>query len=105
MSIHKIRAYSKKNKNKTKNKNKKSEVDKLIYFAIIIGPLLTIPQVYSIWILQEKGVSIISWVAYLVATSIWLWYGLKHKDLAIITAQVAWVALEVIIIIGLLRIN
>lgn len=83
---------------------KKSEIDRLIYFAVIIGPVLTLPQVYSIWIQGEKGVSIITWSAYLVSSVIWLIYGIKHKDMPIITVETMWIILEILIIVGVARI-
>ncbi len=97
MATHSVKRYSK------KPKKQKSEIDKLVYFAVVIGPLLTLPQVYSIWIERNKGVSIISWFAYLIASLIWLVYGLRHKDKPIIAVEVAWIVLELLIIIGLLR--
>lgn len=97
MATHSVRSYSK------KRRKSKSEIDRLVYFAVIIGPVLTLPQVYSIWFDGNKGVSIVSWVAYLVASAIWLIYGLYHKDKPIIVVEVAWIVLEVLIIVGLLR--
>lgn len=80
------------------------KIDKIIYIAVVIGPLLTLPQIYSIWVQGEGGVSIISWVAYLIAAIIWLLYGVAHKDKPIIVVEAIWVLLDVLIIIGLLRI-
>jgi len=102
MATHSVHRHIKRKK---KIPKKKSEIDRLIYFAVVIGPLLTLPQVYSIWVQGQKGVSIISWVAYLIASVIWLIYGIKHKDKPIITVEVAWIILEILIIIGVTRIT
>ena len=76
-------------------------IDRWVYVAIIIGPLFTIPQVYSIWIEHTKGVSLITWASYLAASVIWLIYGLKRKDMAIIIVEVIWIILSVLILVGL----
>jgi len=78
-------------------------IDKLIYIAAIFGPLLTIPQVWKIWVEQNAmGVSIITWVAYLIGGIFWLIYGLVHKEKPIILANIIWIAMEITIIIGIL---
>ncbi len=102
MATHSVHRHIKRKKKVGK---KTSEIDRLIYFAVVIGPLLTLPQVYSIWVQGQKGVSIISWVAYLIASVIWLIYGIKHKDKPIITVEVVWIILEVLIITGVTRIG
>lgn len=84
---------------------KKSKIDSLVYFAIVIGPLLTMPQLYSIWVQGQKGVSIISWVAYLTAAIIWLLYGIKHKDKPLIIVEAIWVLMDIIIIVGVARLG
>ena len=78
-------------------------IDKLVYLAVVMGPIMTIPQVYSIWVQKNKGVSVVSWIAYLLISCIWLIYGLKHRDKPIIIVQVIWIALDGIIVAGLLN--
>jgi uncharacterized protein with PQ loop repeat len=101
MATHSVHRHIKRKK---KTPKKKSEIDRLIYFAVVIGPLMTLPQVYSIWVQGQKGVSIISWVAYLVCSAIWLVYGIKHKDKPIIIVEIVWIILALLIIIGVSRI-
>lgn len=86
-----------------KKKHKKTTLELLVNFAIVFGPAMTIPQVYDIWILSKKDVSTLSWVAYLLTSIIWLFYGLKQKDKPIIVVQALWVVLSVMIIVGLYK--
>lgn len=86
-----------------KRKKRQSSIDKLVYFAVIFGPMMTLPQVYSIWIEKSDGVSVISWVSYLVIAVVWLLYGLKHREKPIIIVQLLWIVLDVLIVVGLLR--
>jgi len=88
-----------------KAKSKKTGIDLWIYLAVIIAPVMTIPQVYSIWINKEKGVSLITWAAYLFTSIIWLMYGIKHRDLPLIMVYISWVILESLIVIGIVALN
>ena len=86
-------------------KKSRTGIDRLVYVAVILGPLMTIPQVYSIWVNGQKGVSLISWSAYLLVSLIWLFYGIKHNDKPIIAVEVVWMILELLIIVGIYRLT
>jgi uncharacterized protein with PQ loop repeat len=87
---------------KRKKKAKKSNIDRLVYFAAIFGPLMTLPQVYDVWVADTPGVSVITWLAYCLIAVIWLAYGLKHKDKPIIILQVLWLILDIAVVAGTL---
>lgn len=79
----------------------KAGIDRWIYLAVIAGPIMTIPQIYDIWVRHMTGVSLISWLAYLVIACMWLTYGLKHRDKPIISVQIIWIITDIAIIAGL----
>jgi len=80
----------------------KDLMDKLIYVAAILGPLLTIPQIMKIWVDKNAGgVSMITWVAYLIGGIFWLIYGIMHKEKPIIIANILWILMEILVIIGI----
>ncbi len=75
--------------------------DKLIYVVGVIGPLMTLPQVFKIWINhQVSGVSIISWAAYLIMAFFWVIYGFIHKEKPIILTYLLWVLLDALVVLG-----
>ncbi len=75
---------------------------KLVLAMAIIEPLMTLPQVYEIWIRkQAEGVSLLTWSFYIFAAIIWLLYGLKIKDRPLIIASTLWIIVELIVVIGL----
>ena len=86
------------------NDHKKSPlIDRLIYFGGIIGPIMTVPQVYQIWAGKNAaGVSVLSWSAYSVGAIFWIWYGIQHKQMPIILAQALYLILELFIVAGAL---
>lgn len=76
-------------------------IDQLTYVAAVIEPIITFPQVYAIWVGKDAtGVSISSWLGYWILGIIWLYYGLVHRDKAIIIYQVLYTVLGILIVIG-----
>ncbi len=76
-------------------------IDKLVYLAAIISPAMTIPQVLKIWVEQNaSGISVITWVTYLLVSVIWMIYGIAHKERSIIFSNLLWLIMNPAIIIG-----
>lgn len=92
-------------KQKQKSLAKKPRIDNFVYVAVVIGPVFSLPQLYTIWFEEQKGVSIIAWTSYLIATVIWLFYAIKHKDRPLILVQSIWIVLDLMIIIGVARLG
>jgi uncharacterized protein with PQ loop repeat len=81
----------------------KNFLDKIIYFVGILGPLMTIPQVWNIWVLKNaSGVSILSWSTYLFVAIVWVLYGIVHKEKPIIVTYAIWIILDILIILGII---
>jgi uncharacterized protein with PQ loop repeat len=67
----------------------------------IFTMLMTIPQVYTIWVEhQATGVSILSWSAYLASAVLWLWFGLRQEDRNIAWPCIGWIVLDSAVIVG-----
>ena len=76
-------------------------VDHLVYLVALLGPILTIPQVTQIWFNKTAvGVSLFSWSAFVVMESVWLTYGIIHKEKPIIITNIGWLTVEILIVIG-----
>jgi len=76
-------------------------VDKLTTFVAIAGPLLTAPQVYTIYAEHSAAtVSMSTWIGFNIASIIWTWYGYVHRDWLIVTYQGIFVLLQTALIIG-----
>ncbi len=86
------------------NPNKwKRLMDKLIYAAGIIGPLTIIPQLIKVWFEKNaSGVSIISWIAFLIGACFWLVYGIMHKEKPIIFTYLIWIIFQAFLILGII---
>ena len=88
------------------HKDKNHLIDELIYVVAFIGPLMTIPQVITIWLERKvEGISIITWSSYVVLAIFWISYGLIHKEKPIILANFLFLFVNTTIVIGVLIFN
>ena len=85
------------------NPQQVSGLEKVLRGLSVFTMLMTVPQVLTIWIGHNAGgVSLISWVAYLIAACMWFVYGVQKNDKTIYLACVGWVVLDLAIVIGVI---
>jgi MtN3 and saliva related transmembrane protein len=78
-------------------------LDKIIYLVGVVGPFITIPQILKIWSTQEAlGVSLWSWVGYLILSIIWTIYGVVHKEKPIIVMNLLNVFMQFLVVLGII---
>ena len=78
-------------------------LDRAMLVLAFVGPLLTLPQVYSVWIeRQVAGVSLLSWGGYAVLSCIWLIYGIVHHARPLIISYSIFAVLNTAVAIGVL---
>ena len=81
----------------------KNTMDKMIYIVGLSGPVMSIPQLFNIWIDKNtSGVSRITWVAFLIIAMFWLMYGILHREKPIIMTYTGWIIMDALIIIGIM---
>ena len=67
----------------------------------IFTMLMTIPQVFTIWVShQAAGVSIWPWSTYFVSAILWLWFGIRKHDKNIYLPCIGWSVLDSAVIVG-----
>ncbi|OGK52751.1 hypothetical protein A2966_03160 [Candidatus Roizmanbacteria bacterium RIFCSPLOWO2_01_FULL_41_22] len=75
----------------------------VIMVVATASPLITIPQLSDIYIKKTaSGVSSITWLAYIFTSTIWLYYGIIHREKVIIINGILGVILATLIYIGTL---
>jgi len=95
-----VLAKHKQNKNK---RQKPALINSLIIPVAILQPLMTLPQIAAIFAHRSaRDVSIFTWVAYNVASAFWLYYGIVHRERAIIMSQILWLIVQTAVIVGVL---
>jgi len=89
---------------KNKPKKRVSHVlDTVIYPLALISPIMTIPQLSEIWTNGSvSGVSLPTWAAYAMVSSVWFIYGVSHKEKPIIASSSALFILQSLIVVGIL---
>lgn len=81
----------------------KDFIDTSLYFFVGIGIVLTLPQVYKIWVLQNAaGVSLITWSSYFAGGILWAFYGFLHREKPIIVIYLIWTVVYLLIVVGIL---
>lgn len=86
---------------KTEDTRSPSQLQRVLGFMSIATMLMTIPQVWTIWVShQAAGVSALSWAAYLASAALWFAYGLERRDRTIYLPCIGWIALDAAVIAG-----
>ena len=76
---------------------------RLLGFMSVATMVMTIPQVWTIWVSHEAaGVSLLSWGAYLASAMLWLLHGIEQRDRNIYLPCIGWIALDAAVIAGIL---
>jgi len=79
-------------------------IDRTIIFIAVAGPLMTLPQVLKIWMYQDaSGVSLITWIAYLIMAFFWLGYGIVYKSKPIIIGNITFLIMKFAVVVGAWR--
>jgi len=80
-----------------------SPVSKILPFVSIATMVMTLPQVWTVWIeRQVAGVSLLSWATYLVGACLWFIHGVARRDKAIYVACIGWILLDGAVVLGVL---
>ncbi len=80
---------------------KKQFLDQLIFVIGALGPLSTLPQIYTIFAHKNAaGVSAFSWFAYFLFSIVWVVYGVVHKEKAIIFTYSLWILMNGLVALG-----
>ena len=76
--------------------------DRIVIVVSFIYPLSASPQVVEVFAGNIAGVSLFSWVGFLVCATLFLAYGVKHKITPMIIANSLWVVMDSLVILGIL---
>ena len=78
-----------------------SALEKVLRGLSVFTMLMTVPQVLTIWVGgNAAGVSLASWLAYLLSACLWFVYGVRKGDKTIYLACVGWVVLDAAVVVG-----
>jgi len=73
-----------------------------MYLMALITPIMTIPQLLTIWAQhQTGGVSQLTWAAYAAMSGIWLIYGLLQRQKPLVLSQACLFVVDFAIVLGI----
>jgi uncharacterized protein with PQ loop repeat len=79
----------------------KRAFDNLVLAVAFLGVVMTVPQAAKIWLEKDaSGVSLISWVTYLLGAVFWTLYGFVHREKTIITIYALLSVVNAIVVVG-----
>jgi uncharacterized protein with PQ loop repeat len=81
-------------------KKQKNVLDRIVGVAAFLYPMTALPQIILVFRGEVDGVSIVSWVGFLIFSSLFLIYGLVHRIKPMIVTNVLWVSVDSLIIFG-----
>ena len=87
---------------KVKKKPNLSLLDRAVLVASVIYPLSGIPQIVSVFSGKTEGVSITSWLLFMLCASLFLIYGIKHRVLPMVISNIIWVVVDYAVVFGIL---
>lgn len=80
---------------------KKQFLDKLIFVVGVLGPLSTLSQIYNIYVNKSaEGVSALTWTILFFFSTIWITYGVVHKERVIILTYCLWFVMNGLVALG-----
>ncbi len=77
-------------------------IDWLVYIGAVVEPIMTIPQIYDIWVNGQTATSLLTWGSYLFFAIVWLLYAIKYEIKPLILTEILWVGFQGLVVIGLL---
>ena len=78
-------------------------LERVLRVFSVLTMLMTVPQVLAIWVGGTAGgVSLISWISYLLSACLWFVYGLRKRDKTIYLACIGWIVLDAAVVIGVI---
>ena len=76
-------------------------LERVLRLLSVFTMLMTVPQVLTVWTDPDaSGVSLVSWVSYLLGACLWLVYGIQKHDKTIYLACIGWILLDAAVVIG-----
>jgi uncharacterized protein with PQ loop repeat len=76
-------------------------LDRLVFAAGIVGPVLTFPQIVLIYGSHDaSGISAVSWFGWAALNVVWILYGLAHKEPPIVMTYSFWFAVNLTVAFG-----
>lgn len=80
-----------------------SVLGRVLSIFSVLTMLSTVPQVVAVWSgAAVAGVSVVTWLTYLLSAILWLVHGIQKRDKRIYLACIGWILLDAAVVFGAL---
>lgn len=83
-------------------KKKLSRFDQIVLIVSVAYPLSALPQAIAVFDGNVAGVSLISWLSFMICALLFLAYGIKNRVFPMIISNTLWVGMDALVVTGLL---
>lgn len=85
-----------------KNLHPFTPLDRVVLFVSVLYPFSALPQIIAVFTGKTEGVSVLSWMVFLVCAALFLVYGIKRRVPPMIVSNSIWIVMDSLVILGIL---
>lgn len=83
-------------------RKRKDLLDRIAMVAAFVYPAMGLPQVWHVFHGTTDGVSLVSWIGFMVFSTLFLLYGFAHRIKPLIITNAIWLAVDTLVVAGVL---
>lgn len=84
-----------------KNLHPYTNFDRLVLVVAVLYPFSSFPQLVTVFSGKTEGVSLLTWVFFLICSALFLVYGVRRRVPPMIVSNSLWLVMDAIVITGL----
>jgi len=78
-----------------------TSLDRVVLFVSVLYPFSALPQILAVFSGKTEGVSVLSWMVFLVCAGLFLVYGIKRRVPPMIVSNSIWIVMDALVIAGI----
>jgi len=78
-----------------------TSLDRIVLIVSVIYPFSALPQIIAVFSGRTDGVSLLSWMFFLVCSALFFVYGIRRRVPPMIVSNSIWVFMDALVIIGI----
>ena len=96
-----VTLHSKKTKKPLSTPHRLTTLDTIVMVVSVLYPLSALPQVVTVFSGYTEGVSILSWIVFMLCAGLFLLYGVKRRVMPMIISNSIWLVMDGLVIAGI----
>ncbi len=75
--------------------------DRLVLVVSVLYPLSALPQAIAVLGGKTEGVSVLSWIVFMLCATLFLVYGVKRRVPPMIVSNSIWILMDALVVFGI----